>query len=98
MTPTYKVYIDDNFHYMDESERIFHGLYTTCESAISECEQIVDDCLKNSYKKDMTAIQLYESFIGFGDDPFILSDDKTCDFDSSAYAKMQSVKIVQENS
>ena len=27
--PKYKVWIDDNFHFMDEDERVFHGEFET---------------------------------------------------------------------
>src|SRR5262249_23762507 len=32
--PAYKVLIDDNFHYMDESERVEHGVFTSRAEAI----------------------------------------------------------------
>lgn len=95
---TYQVFVDDNFHFMDESERYLHGEFETCEEAISACKKIVDECLESSYQAEMTADQLYESYAGFGDDPFIKSDDKSCDFHSRDYAKSRCQAIIDEKS
>jgi hypothetical protein len=43
----YKVIVDDNFHYMDESERYEHGVFATAEEAIAACKRIVDEDLGN---------------------------------------------------
>ena len=69
---TYRVLIDDNYHYMDESERITHGDFETLEAAIEACKKIVNDCLAYSYEPGMTAAKLYESYSFFGEDPWIL--------------------------
>jgi len=95
---TYQVFVDDNFHFMDESERYLHGEFDTCEEAISACKKIIDECLESSYQPEMTADQLYESYAGFGDDPFIKSDDKSCDFHSRDYAKSRCQAIIDEKS
>jgi hypothetical protein len=70
---TYKVFIDDNYHYMDESERITHGEFDTLEAAIEACKKIVNDCLAYSYEPGMTAAKLYESYSFFGEDPWIMA-------------------------
>lgn len=90
----YKVFIDDNFHFMDESERVAHGEYSSCEMAIKECQKIVDDYLESAYEAGMTADQLYESYTGFGDDPFIKSEDKKCEFSAWKYAKSRCKKLI----
>lgn len=90
----YQVFVDDNFHYMDESERYLHGEFDTADQAITACKKIVDECLENSYQPNMTAEQLYESYVGFGDDPFIKSDDASCDFHARAYAKAQCQLVI----
>ena len=83
----YVVYVDDNFHYMDESERYKQGEYETCEEAVSVCKKIVDDFLETGYNKGMSFKELYEGYIGFGEDPFIISNDKKCFFSAWDYAK-----------
>jgi hypothetical protein len=63
----YKVLIDDNFHFMDESERIQHGVFATADEAIAACKLIVDECLKPMLQPGMTATALYVQYKGFGD-------------------------------
>ena len=51
----YTLYIDDNFHYMDEDERYKFGEFSSLEKAIARAKQIVDAFLVQAYKKGMTA-------------------------------------------
>jgi hypothetical protein len=71
----YKVLIDDNYHFMDESERIQHGVFATADEAIAACKRIVDECLKPMLQPGMTATALCDQYKGFGDDPFIVPVD-----------------------
>jgi len=41
--PNYRVLINDNAHYMDESERADHGIFANADEAIAACKNIVDD-------------------------------------------------------
>jgi hypothetical protein len=70
---TYKVFIDDNFHYMDESERYELGEFPTLDAAIAASRKIVDEYLLSAYKPGMTAHALYRSYTSFGEDPFIVA-------------------------
>ena len=72
---------------MDESERYDKGEHATYEDAAAACKTIVDDYLVHTYKKGMTADELYESYIDFGEDPFIIPDDKSERFSAWNYAK-----------
>ena len=45
MAKPYTVFVDDNFHYMDESERYKLGEFADCASAMAACKQIVDEFL-----------------------------------------------------
>ena len=76
----YEVFVDDNFHFLDESERYRLGAFETCEEAVAVCKKIVDEFLEKGYKKGMSFKELYEGYTGFGEDPFIISDDKACFF------------------
>jgi len=80
----YTVYVDDNFHYMDESERYKHGEFDDCASAIAACKQIVDEFLKENRSK---GDELLATYLMFGDDPFILTDDPDCKFSARDYAR-----------
>ena len=83
---SYTVLVDDNFHYMDESERYTSGKYKTEEEAILKCKSIIDEYWEGAYEEGMTADQLYRSWITFGEDPFIHG----VNFSSSDYAKFSS--------
>ena len=69
---TYKVFIDDCFHYMDESERYALGEFPTLEAAIEASERIVDEYLLSAYSPGLAAQELVASYASFGEDPFIV--------------------------
>jgi hypothetical protein len=69
----YTVMVDDNFHYMDGSERWELGTFVTAEGALAACRKIVDDWLAHNYKPGMTADQLYEHYTSFGEEPFVVA-------------------------
>ena len=39
MAKLYTVFVDDNFHYMDESERYKLGEFVDCASAVAACKR-----------------------------------------------------------
>jgi len=84
---SYKVLVDDNFHYMDESERYQHGEFNSCESAIAACKRIVDEFLLPESKSRGTAEELLRIYMMFGEDPFIITGDPTCKFSAWDYAR-----------
>jgi hypothetical protein len=74
---------------MYESERYELGEFTTWEAAVAASKQIVDEFLVSSYRPGMTAKELYEGYVGFGEDPFIISVTTTDDsrrFSAWSYA------------
>ena len=91
----FKVFIDDNFNYMDENERYQIGEYETEEEAISVCKQVVDDYLLSSYEPSMTAEQLLENYVNFGDDPFIRGGGTENSFSAWDYAKTRVFEICE---
>jgi len=86
-TKNYIVYVDDNFHHMDESERYKLGEFKNCEEAVAACKKIVDEFLERGYEKGISFKELYEGYTMFGEDPFIVSDDERCRFSAWDYAK-----------
>ena len=96
-TRKYEVYVDDNFHYMDESERYKLGDFETCEEATTACMKIVDEFLEREYKKGISFKELNELYIVFGEDPFIINPDKECQFSAWTYAKKRSAELCKEN-
>jgi len=95
--PSYKVLINDNAHYMDESERADHGVFANANEAIAASKAIVDDDLNAMWKPGMTAKELYRLYVAFGPDPLVVPlDPKDPDVEFSAwtYAKEQCKLLV----
>jgi hypothetical protein len=60
------------------------------EEAIAACRAIVDESLDEVYKAGISAEALYESYVSFGDDPFIVvidGSDADAKFSAWSYAK-----------
>jgi len=68
----YTVFIDDNFHHGNASERVTHGQFETSDEAVAACRSIVDDFLAGAFEPGMSATALYGLYTSFGDDPFQL--------------------------
>lgn len=56
------VYVDDNFHYMDESERLLHGRFASLEEALTACMAIT----QSSVEEHGTG------YTNFGEDPWVM--------------------------
>jgi predicted nucleotidyltransferase len=68
----YIVLVDDNFHYMDESERYQSGEYENYAEAVTHCKKLVDEYLHEALRQGVANPEnLYESYVNFGEDPFI---------------------------
>jgi hypothetical protein len=88
----YRVLIDDNFHFMDEEDRYEHGVFGTADEAVTACKRVVDRCLKSMLKPDTTAAALYDQYVSFGEDPYVVAVDRTdawVTFSAWDYAKEQ---------
>jgi hypothetical protein len=88
--PRYRVVVDDNFHYMEPEARREQGTYETVEEALSACRGIVDQSLSESYEPGVSPEALYEHYVSFGDDPFVVVIDGVDDrakFSAWSYAK-----------
>ena len=93
----YIVYVDDNFHHMDKSERYKLGEYTTCKEAISACKLIVEEYMEKGYSDTVTYEELYKGYTTFGEDPFIQSDDENCKFSAWDYAKKRCKELTKKD-
>jgi hypothetical protein len=67
----YTVLVDDNFHFMDESERLRYGEYESYEEAVENCIKIVNESLNHLYRPGMSPAELYSQYTSFGDDPYV---------------------------
>ena len=91
---TFKVLVDDNYHYMDESERYSAGEFATLDEAVAAARKIVDDYLASAFEIGMTADALIASYAMFGDDPFIVgSEVRGIPFSGREYARARAVEI-----
>jgi hypothetical protein len=68
----YTVMVDDNFHYMDQDERWELGTFATLDAALAACRKLVDEWLAENHKAGMTAAELCQLYMMFGEDPFIV--------------------------
>ena len=67
----YVVRVDDNFHFMDESERIDAGEYETYQEAEERGKEIVERNLQECLMENKTAQELLSTYKMYGEDPFI---------------------------
>jgi hypothetical protein len=94
---SYRVLVDDNFHYMDESERYELGSYATLEEAIKAAKAVVDSFLSSEYHPGMTADQLYKQYVTFGEDPFIIAPEQSqINFSAWDYARARCQELCSE--
>jgi len=94
----YKVYVDENSHYKDESERNLKGDYDDCDTAVNVCKQIVDDFLTKAYSEAKSEDQLWREYTNWGEDPFIVvtEGENNCRFSAWDYAKERIREIVSK--
>ena len=67
----YKVCVDDNYHYMDTSERYSVGSYDSLEEAVDKCKEITIKSLRDHYEKGITPDALSAQWSMFGEDPYV---------------------------
>ena len=95
MAKLYTVFVDDNFHYMDESERYKLGEFADCASAVAACKQIVDEFL-TSCDLNKSDAEIYHQYVSFGEDPWLSSDDPECKFSAWNYARERATILAQK--
>jgi len=96
---SYRVMVDDNFHYMDKDERAEAGTFATAEDAIAACRGIVDDSLGHLLTPGMTANDLLAQYRLFGDDPFVVPTEgaEPVKFSAWDYAEARTTEITQHS-
>jgi len=97
---SYRVLINDNGHFMDESEIDDHGVFYSADEAVAECKKIVDHDLDWMSRPGVTAAELYELYVCWGPDPFVVPlnpDDPSVTFSAWTYAKERCQHLVSAN-
>lgn len=92
MAGNFKVYIEENSHFDDESGRIKIGEFENSDDALDLCRKIVDDFLILNSKDEITADELYQIYTMFGEDAFIVGEPSPY-FSARQYAKMRCGEI-----
>jgi len=91
----YRVFVADNFHYMDESERYQFAEFDSLEAAIATCKRIVDEFLISNHRPGMTSGELLTQYAFYGEDPFVITGDGTVPFSARDYARARVREICQ---
>ncbi len=85
MNEKFKVIIDDNYHYGDESERYTVGSYASLEEALDKCKEITLESLKHFYEKGISPEKLSAQWSMFGEDPYIVGGDTSVPFSARKF-------------
>jgi hypothetical protein len=91
----FKVYIDDNFHYMDEGNRQFDGEYDTYEEAEDRCREIVEKSIMEFYKPGITEQELSQGYFVYGEEPFVIPTPAGKSFSAYTHASNRIVEIIK---
>ncbi len=93
----YKVIVSDNFHYMDPEEQYELTGFSSAEEALAKCRSIVEDWLAYSSQPGLSADKLYQAYMTFGEDPWVVSPvgAPSVKFSAWDYAKENAHKYVR---
>jgi len=97
MNEKYKVFVDDNYHYMDEGERYPVGSFKSLAEACEKCEELTIKSLKHLYEQGMTPDKLRAQWALFGEDPFIRGADESVPFSARKFINTQLCEAVIES-
>ena len=96
MNEKYQVYVDDNFHYMDESERLAVGSYHSLEEAIEKCKEITVRSVEDLYEEGITPEKLSAQWAMFGEDPFIVGGEGPVPFSARKFVTLELCRMIIE--
>jgi hypothetical protein len=98
----YRVFVDENFHYMDHNHRYALGDYATYAEAFAACKELVDRFLRHEYVPGMPASALYFRYMMFGRDPFLVNGTDGTEaqpgFSAWDYAKARCAELCSDSS
>ena len=90
----YKVFVDDNYHYMDTSERYSVGSYDSLEEAVNKCKEITIKSLKDYYEKGISPETLSAQWAMFGEDPYVFGGDVAVPFSARKFISTELCKEI----
>jgi hypothetical protein len=91
----FELFVDDNYHYMDEESRYKVGAFASYSEALARAKAIVDEFLENSHEPGMTSKELFEGYVGFGEDPFIVPRGEPY-FSAWEYARSRCLELCRD--
>jgi ATP-dependent exoDNAse (exonuclease V) alpha subunit len=74
---------------MDKDERYKYGEFDTKEEAIACCKKIVDEFFEPHKTSKLSYQELWSGYTTYGEDPFIVTEDKSFFFSAWDYAKQK---------
>jgi hypothetical protein len=94
MNGQFKIFVDDNYHYMDKSERYVVGSYDSLEDAVNKCRELTIRSLKNLYEKGITPEKLKTQWVMFGEDPYVFGGDGVVPFSARKFISTELCKEI----
>jgi hypothetical protein len=91
----FELFVDDNYHYMDEQSRYRAGSFASYSEALAAAKAIVDEFLERYHHPGMTSEGLFRSYVGFGEDPFIVPAGET-HFSAWDYARARCMELCRD--
>jgi len=88
MGTRYTVFVDDNYHAGDESERYKLGEFDDHSSAVAACRRIVDEFLARA-ATGVSAEELLRGYKTYGEDPWITPEGPGARFSAWTYAEQR---------
>ena len=94
MNGQFKIFVDDNFHSMDESERYEAGSYDSLDEAVNKCKELTIKSLKNLYEKGITPEKLQTQWSMFGEDPYVFGGRGAVPFSARKFVSTELCKEI----
>jgi hypothetical protein len=88
--PNFTVFVDDNFHFMDEGAREELASFSSPDEAEAACREIVDAFLTSHWKRGMTAKELFRGWLRYGESPTMAG------FGACRYAKERCAQLCKD--
>jgi hypothetical protein len=97
MSEKYKIYVDDNYHYMDESARYVADSYSSLEEAVERCKELTIKSLEDLYEDGITPENLSAQWAMFGEDPFVFGGDGSVPFSARKFITTELCRAIIES-
>ena len=97
MSEKYKIYVDDNYHYMDESDRYVADSYSSLEEAVERCKELTIKSLEDLYEDGITPENLSAQWAMFGEDPFVRGGDGSVPFSARKFITTELCRAIIES-